>query len=176
MPPLGSGIWKSLLSIKIEFDNCIRFQVNNRQKVRFWDDLWCGNSSLKYQFYSIYLVERSHHANFFLQLGGSIQWVFNLRRDLVDGEINDLAILIDMLMKVFPSVNIEDKRLWAPDSKSHFSVRSFYNVLIGKQAIVPCWKVYWHTLIPLGVGVFYWVVRLQKILTVDNLKKHGHIF
>lgn len=94
----------------------------------------------------------------------------------MDGEINDLAILIDMLMKVFPSVNIEDERLWASDSKSHFSVRSFSNVLIGKQPIVPCWKVYWHTLIPLGVGVFYWVVRLQKILTVDNLKKHGHIF
>lgn len=56
---------------------------------------------MKYQFSSIYLVERSHHANFFLQLGGSIQWVFNLRRDLVDAEINDLAILIDMLMKVF---------------------------------------------------------------------------
>lgn len=92
----------------------------------------------------------------------------------MDAEINDLAILIDMLMKVFLSVNIEDKRLWAP--KGHFSVRSFYNVLIGKQAIVPCWKVYWHTLIPLRVGVFYWVVRLQKILTVDNLKKHGHIF
>lgn len=52
---------KSIRSVKTDFDKYIRFRVNNGQQVHFWDDLRCG-TSLKDQFPSVYLVDRSRHA------------------------------------------------------------------------------------------------------------------
>lgn len=46
----ASGLWKSILSVKMDFNKCIRFRVNNGQQVKFCDDLGCGGSSLKDQF------------------------------------------------------------------------------------------------------------------------------
>lgn len=70
----------------------------------------------------------------------------------MDDEINGLATAIDMLKKVFLFINIE--RLWSPNPKGQFSVRSLYYVLIGEQAIVLGWNFYWHKLIPPRVAVF----------------------
>lgn len=65
---------------------------------------------------------------------------------------------MDMLEKVYLSVNIDDKRLWSADSKGHFSDKSFYNVLSDEQATILGWRFYWHKLIP-RVDVFCWLVR-----------------
>lgn len=40
------SMWKSILPVKSEFDKYIRFQANNGQQISFWNDIWCGNSSL----------------------------------------------------------------------------------------------------------------------------------
>lgn len=60
----------------------------------------------------------------------------------MDAEIQVLAILISMLDKVFISVANEDKRLWSLDPKGRFSIKSFYDVLIGVKPIVVGWKCY----------------------------------
>lgn len=45
-----SSIWKSVSSVLPEFDKCIRYQVNNGQKICFWNDIRCGDISLSNQF------------------------------------------------------------------------------------------------------------------------------
>lgn len=76
---------------------------------------------------------------------------------------------------MFLSIDKDDMRLWSCDPKGQFFVTYFYNVLIGERAIIPSWKFHWNKFVAPRVTVFYWVARLQKIVTVNNLKKRGHI-
>ena len=38
----ASGIWKSILSVKVEFDKWIRYKAHSGLRIRFWHDEWCG--------------------------------------------------------------------------------------------------------------------------------------
>lgn len=66
----------------------------------------------------------------------SVTWVFDFHRDLSDDEIRELATLISMLKMVFLSVGKNGRQLCAPNSKGSFSIKSFYDVLFGKEAIM----------------------------------------
>lgn len=54
-----------------------------------------------------------------------------LRQNLQDCEVPALAQLLFMLEKVYLMFDREDERLWLPDNKVRFSVKSFYNLLNG---------------------------------------------
>lgn len=51
-------VWKSVLSVKVDFDKCVRYSINNGQHVKFWKDIWCGDTSLKLWFPAVFLVNR----------------------------------------------------------------------------------------------------------------------
>lgn len=48
--------WKLILSVKTNFEKCIRYQAYNGQLISFWKKIWCSNSSLQFQLPSLYLV------------------------------------------------------------------------------------------------------------------------
>lgn len=52
-----------------------------------------------------------------------------------------------------------------------FYVGLFHDVLIGVQPSALSWNCHWNKLVPPRVAVLCWVAKLQKILTVDNLKE-----
>jgi hypothetical protein len=51
-----------------------------------------------------------------------------------------------------------------------FGVRSFYNVLIPHVIPFP-WRCIWQNKVPLTVAFFAWSATLDKILTIDSLRK-----
>lgn len=56
-------------------------------------------------------------------------WVFNFRQDFLDDEIQDLATLSSLCQRrYFFQLEKNDKRLWSPDPKGKFSVKTFYDV------------------------------------------------
>lgn len=153
----ASGMWKPILSVQVDFDKYIRYRANNGCQVSFWHDLWCANSSLKVLFPLLYLVDRRTHAviaNNVILSGDTCSRIFQFKRDLLHEEIHVLVILLSMLEKVLLSADSDDIRLWSPDPKGQFSVRSFYNVLIGGKAIIPSWKFYWNKLVLPRVAIF----------------------
>lgn len=48
-------MWKSLLSVKDDFDKCNRYRAHNGQRIGFWNKQWHGNSTLKELFPGLYL-------------------------------------------------------------------------------------------------------------------------
>lgn len=67
-----SGIWKSVLLEMTEFDNCIQYGLSNGQKINFWNEIWCGYSTLKNLFPQVFMVVRDNDAfisNHFYILG-----------------------------------------------------------------------------------------------------------
>ena len=60
---------------------------------------------------------------------------------------------------------------WVPSKRGSFVVRSFYSVLICIDGPRFPLKSAWRTKVPLRVAFFAWSVTLDKILTMDNLRK-----
>lgn len=66
--------------------------------------------------------------------------MLSLRRHLRANEVHDFAQLLALLERVFLPVNKEDERLWSPDSKGEFSIKSFYTTLSGGRPIEEGWQ------------------------------------
>jgi hypothetical protein len=63
-------------------------------------------------------------------------------------------------------------RLWSvPSKKGVFKVKSYFSSLIGLERRCFLWKSVWRTHAPLRAAFFGWMAALDKILTVDNLRK-----
>ena len=58
----GVDCWKSILAGLELFKTLVCFQVGNGSRVLFWQDVWCGESSLKSQFPNLFRVERFKEA------------------------------------------------------------------------------------------------------------------
>ena len=52
-----------------------------------------------------------------------------------------------MLDKIYLSIGRADERLWTPNVKGQFSVKSFYNVM-SVSGRVEIWKSFWDPSIP----------------------------
>lgn len=72
------------------------------------------------------------------------------------------------------SVGRRDVRIWKPDAKGQFSVKSFYNALTGVNSWIVGWKRIWDPSVPPRVLVLCWVASLNKILTMDQLKRRNY--
>ena len=66
-------------------------------------------------------------------------------------------------------------RVRKPDVKGRFSMKSFYNALADSSGGVEGWHNFWTPTVPPRVLVFCWIARLNKILTIDKLRRRCHI-
>lgn len=112
--------------------------------------------------------------NFFYS-GGAVVWDLSFLRDLLDSEVVDFARLLEMLEKVYVSMDKSDVRLWKPDVEGQFSVKSFYNALVDTNLRVEGWKSFWYYVVPPRVLASCWVVKNHKILTIDKLPRRNHV-
>ena len=49
------------MEIKEQFFQRGKFQINNGEQTRFWEDLWLGNKPLMQQYPSLYNIVRRKH-------------------------------------------------------------------------------------------------------------------
>ena len=108
-------------------------------------------------------------------MGGSIVWDFLFRRNLYDHEVIDFLRLLSVLEGIYLSVGRQDERIWKPVTKGQFSVRSFYNALLGADVRMVDWRQFWDSYVPQRILVFSWLTSLQKILTLDHLRRKNCI-
>ncbi|XP_077223402.1 uncharacterized protein LOC143857014 [Tasmannia lanceolata] len=97
----GSAAWRSIASICGCFDQYIRFCVGKGDEVRFWLDLWIGDTPLCQKFPNLfrlvvkanvmvseYLIRDGHH--------GRGVWDIRLRRNLKENEIESHRVVKDV--------------------------------------------------------------------------------
>jgi hypothetical protein len=77
-------------------------------------------------------------------------------------------------LQVFHSVKVrrgsEDKLWWVLSKRGLFKVKLFFNSFGYEGSRFP-WKSMWWTQAPLRAAFFAWLATLDKILTLDNLRK-----
>jgi hypothetical protein len=174
----GVGLWKYICLGWSSFERHFRFHPGVGSKISFWEDAWCGESSLKNSFPGLFNIARFRGATIADNMersNGSIQWNIVFTRMLHDWEVEVLASFYSRLYSFkFRGVG-EDKLWWTPSSKGSFEVSSFYRVLSSHGSIHFPWKGIWRTKAPPRVAFFAWTAASSKIPTIDNLRRRGMI-
>ncbi|RVW78844.1 hypothetical protein CK203_043107, partial [Vitis vinifera] len=97
-----------------DFSKYTRFIVGDGERIRFWEDLWWGDQTLKGQYPRLFRVVMDKNIPISSILGSSrpFSWNFNFRRNLTDSEIEDLERLMHSLDCMNLSNSASDARSW----------------------------------------------------------------
>lgn len=142
------------------------------EEVWFWDDIWCGNSSLKYDFRNIFLLVINRQGvvtDNFMRVGEGVYYP-RLRRNLNDWERVNWLNLLHQLEDYKPIIRKRDKHIWGLNKKCLFSTKSFYEDLEQVLHVENSHKGIWTQGIPSKINFFLWTAALKKILTLNHLK------
>jgi hypothetical protein len=60
--PFGVGDWKHIRRGWELFSKFIRFEVGDGTRIRFWQDVWCGDRPLKESFPVLFRIARNKEA------------------------------------------------------------------------------------------------------------------
>jgi hypothetical protein len=166
-------LWKNIRKGWESFSSFSRLVVQDGTRIRFWHDLWCGNTVLKDAFLVLFGIARSNDASVAANvelLGSSIQWNVSFTREAHDWEVGVFASFLQVLHLVTVRKGSKDELLWVPSKRGIFKVKSFLCSLCYEESRFP-WKSVWRTQAPLRAAFFAWLAALGKILTLDNLRK-----
>uniref|UniRef100_A0A2N9J5R7 Reverse transcriptase domain-containing protein n=1 Tax=Fagus sylvatica TaxID=28930 RepID=A0A2N9J5R7_FAGSY len=64
-----------------------------------------------------------------------------------------------------------DKVCWRGSQAKGFQVKSFYRILLPRNAVEGPWKNIWNPKVPTRVAFFVWTVVMDRILTTENLRR-----
>jgi hypothetical protein len=119
--PYGVGLWKFIHSGWDKFSRMLKFEVGDGSRIRFWDDVWCTDGSLRDAYLELFRLARDKEAcvaDNFQRLGASIHWEVTFSRLAQDWEVESFLSFLELLYAVTITGNGEDKVCWQP-SKSH---------------------------------------------------------
>jgi hypothetical protein len=172
----GVGLWKYICMGWQNFKQHVKFDPGDGSKIRFWDNVWCGDRALKEAFLGLFIIsglKKASIADNVEHLNGTIQWNIQFSRLIHDWEVDELALFYRCLYACKIRRDGIDKLWWLPSSRGMFEVKSFY------RALSPCgspsfpWKSIWRSQAPPRVVFFVWTEVWSKILTLDNLGRRG---
>ena len=171
--------WKAISSLYGDFHQMVSFKIGKGNKVRFWEDIWEGEATLKSLFPSLFrLSTRTSRpiADFVdqtrLQEEGVTSWNLHFFRNLQDREISQLQGLLQRLDRTHLCNSVEDNRIWLPDSTGSFSCKSAFAWLRKDDSSPTNFqaKGIWKLGIPVKVKVFSWLLVLGKLNVHANLQ------
>jgi len=116
------------MKVKWDFLRFGTFMIQNGSQVRFWEDIWLGNTPLREQYPQLYNIARGKHDTMEAVLSAyppNVSW----RRDLFGDKLVMWNNLLSRLTTVISSQE-EDEFIWTLDRKGEFSVKSHYLGLI----------------------------------------------
>jgi hypothetical protein len=170
----GVGLWKGIRRGWDQFTHFISFSVGNGARVKFWSDVWVGDSTLKGAFpdlFSIAADKEAAVADYLRIQNDHIHWEVMFERNLQDWEIESLTSFLDRIYSASLNDSGIDQMCWQRDGQRGFTVKSYYSCLNASPPIQFPWKEIWKAKAPPRVAFFYWTAVWGKILSNDNLRK-----
>jgi hypothetical protein len=105
-----SNFWKGVLWARRVAKMGYRWKVGNGKKIRFWEDVWLGSSSLAIQYWEIYVIINEHNKTISeLWDGENLRCTF---RRCVDLRLFNLWDEIVALASEITLTDEEDSLIW----------------------------------------------------------------
>ena len=125
------------------------FAIKDGSEIRFWEDIWLGNSSLREQYPALYTIARDKNNTIAHVLSSSPPNI-SLRQDLIDPRLMSWHNLLSRL----DSINLTQGRdvfRWNLTTSGSFTVDSMYRALMHSEVPVSNNKKIWKSKIWLKV-------------------------
>ncbi len=106
---------------------------------------------------------------------GVLHWDLTFSRCMQDWELESLASFMEIIYSLSLSGLGDDKPCCGAGLRKVFTVKDYYRSLCSPSSRVFPWKSIWKAKVPSRVAFFSWTAALEKILTVDNLRRRGLI-
>ncbi|XP_075083498.1 uncharacterized protein LOC142167239 [Nicotiana tabacum] len=94
--PYEVELWKHIRSLQTDFLQEITYRVGNGSHVKFWEDRWIGNTTLRELYPGLYQIASRQNSMVAHNREGNT-WNPLFRRNLQDWKINDLLLLLSTL-------------------------------------------------------------------------------
>jgi hypothetical protein len=108
-------------------------------------------------------------------VNGAIHWNVLFIRLVHDCELEEVTRFFELLYSQQIRHGGEDKICWNPLKRKNFEVKSYFKMRINSELVDGPWKSIWKSKAPPRVAIFVWTAALEKILTMDNLRKKNFI-
>ncbi|TVU21933.1 hypothetical protein EJB05_31604, partial [Eragrostis curvula] len=144
-----------------------RWHVGNGKKVKFWEDIWVGSSSLAVQFWELYIIVNEKTATI-ADLWDGVDLKCTFRRTVSD-RLYDMWLEVVQLASTVDIVDEEDALIWRFQSSGIYSSQSLYGIINFRGVIPVHTPAVWSLKIPPRVHFFLWLLSKNKVLTRDNL-------
>jgi len=169
----ASPFWRGVLWAIRAAKMGIRWTVGNGHKIRFWEDIWFGNSSLATQFWPLYIINEQHGKTI-AEVWDGETLKLSFRRAVSENLMQMWFELLEIVEEVV-LLEDEDQIIWSYSSNGKYSVQSLY-VVINHKGITPVYvHNVWKLQIPPRVQMFLWLLSKNRTLTRDNLAKRREL-
>ncbi|GMP95492.1 hypothetical protein CsSME_00044522 [Camellia sinensis var. sinensis] len=155
-------------------DNCL-IQVGDGRRIKFWHEKWCGATSLKNKFPTLFTLSSAKSGSlhfFYARKSSPNGWNLLYIRPLYAWELADEARLFDLLSSA-PSLRPEcvDSLSWsaAAAGSGMFTVSSLYSFstsLLGPPLVLS--KFIWNHILPPKVLLFGWLAWKTKLKLLNS--------
>ena len=160
------------MRVKNEFFERGKFSLGDGDQIRFWEDMWLGQTTLQQKFPSLYSIASNKNITVANVLG-TVPINLYFRRTLLGHNRTQWLQLVERLMRV-NLLDEPDKFKWSLTSNSVFTVKSYYEDLLNGHTRY-LRKYLWKLKIPLKIKIFLWFLHRKELLTKDNLAKRRWI-
>jgi hypothetical protein len=145
------------------------FNIKDGSEIRFWEDKWMGNSTLREQYHVLYNIVH-HKSDTTVTVLETSPPNVTFRRDLIGHRLAAWNTLLERLAMVQLAQGTDDFR-WNLHEDGKFSVDSMYKALVHSEVPVDNNNKIWKLKVPLKTKIFAWYLRKGVIFTKDNLAK-----
>ncbi|XP_009771107.1 uncharacterized protein LOC107812284 [Nicotiana tabacum] len=136
--PTWVGLWKHIRSLRTDFLQKITYRVGNGSHVKFWEDKWIGNTTLREPYPRLYQIASRENSLVAHNREGNI-WNPLFRRNLQVWEINDLLLLLSSLEEFKIEEHQIDRLIWDNLTEGKYTIKANYNLLCSQNGMLEDW-------------------------------------
>jgi len=160
------------------FQEEVRWKLGRGDKVRFWEDVWIGDSSLKsllHRLFSLSVNQEQKVEDVGEWEGTDWRWRLEWRRDRFEWETELEGNLLDYILRANVNKNISDIRVWGEEELEKYSVNIAYNHLAKRPGATHhyAFEYLWKAKAFPNVLMTAWRALLNRIPTMENLSRRG---
>lgn len=166
---------KEIDKMGLQFSGSFGKQVGVGSDIRFWEDHWVGNGSLKERFKRLFHLEMGKRALVSERgehIGEDWVWKWSWRRGREIGELEELQ---NVIAGQAPKGDVKDRASWGLDPQGGYTVKSLRDILEENRTLVDSNAVVtkWLMSIPKKICIFVWRAKLGRIPSRSVLDKMG---
>ncbi|XP_035836309.1 uncharacterized protein LOC110902551 [Helianthus annuus] len=149
--------------------------MGNGKAIKFWYDIWIGNTALKYRWPNLYSLEKSKLCSVFDQLrrvDNNLRFFPEWRKGISSvAEISEMQVSYLLVNVSF--TGSDDTWNWKTDTRQPFSVADVKTLIKEGTEQPSNYKMKWETWVPGKVNLFVWRTEMERIPTKIVLRSRN---